>query len=424
MPRNLSDKFCHLAKPPVSGRRDVSDSVVPGLQFRVSGTRDKPVKSWSVLFRFNGDLARYTLPDRFPKIGVAKARNLARHALELAGQGKDPREQEAAVRAAKREAEADTVRAAVDKFVATYASQRKWRDLERILRNEAVDAWGDRPVASVTRRDIIDRLDTIFERAPVRANRALTVFRLFFKWCRNRGLIEASPAADIDPMTVEAERDRVLTDTEIKAYWSAAEAKGWPFGEIYRLLLLTGCRRDEIGGLRWHEINADKSMLEIDGSRIKGGKPLVVPLSRPALAIVRTLPRIGSSAFVFPSAKNGDGAEDRPASGYGKAKILMDALMLADLQKQDAKAKLMPWRVHDLRRTCRSGLSRLQIPADIAELAIGHALTGVRKIYDRYDYLAERRDALDRWGEHVLDLVTPTPAAGADILRMQRRGRR
>jgi integrase len=164
-------------------------------------------------------------------------------------------------------------------------------------------------------------------------------------------------------------------------------------------------------------------VIEISGDRIKGGNALVVPLSRPAAEIIRRLPRIEGSAFVFPSAKNGDGTADRPASGYGKSKILMDALMLAELKKGDVSTTLTPWRVHDLRRTCRSGLSRLHIESDIAELAIGHALTGVRKIYDRYDYLYERHEALEQWGDFVVELVTPPPPAQADnVLPFQKAG--
>src|SRR5215813_3367664 len=199
MPRNLTDKFCHHARSPASGRREVSDALTPGLQFRVT---DNGVKSWSLLYRLNGGLRRDTL-GRFPEIGIAKARKLAVHALELAGAGKDPREEKAAVESAKRDGEANTIRAVAEKFIATYAAQRRWRDLGQILTNEAISPWGNRPVAGITRKDILAQLDIIADRAPVRANRTLSVLKLFFKWCRSQGLIETSPVVEIVPPTVE-----------------------------------------------------------------------------------------------------------------------------------------------------------------------------------------------------------------------------
>jgi len=411
MPRNLTDKFCRTARPPASGRREVSDALKPGLIFRIT---DRGVKSWSLLYRLKGEQRRDTI-GRFPEIGVAKARKLAAGALEAVGQGIDPRTEKAAVEAAEAERAADTVRAVADRFIATYAAQRRWRDLGQILRNEAVAAWGDRPVASVTRKDLMARLDQIAARAPVRANRTLAVFRLFFRWCRARDLIEASPAADIDPLTVETARERQLSDNEITAFWHATEALGWPYGDLFRLLLLTGCRRQEIGSLRWAEVDMDKAILEISGERIKGGRALVVPLSRPAVGVIGNLPRVGNADFVFSRGK-------APVSGYGRTKPILDALMLVELCKTNAVAllSLTPWRLHDLRRTARSGLARLGVAADIAEMCVGHALSGMRRTYDRYDYLPEKRAALEKWGAHVLALTTP-PAADRKVVKLRKR---
>jgi integrase len=422
MTKTLTTRFCSHVRPAESGSRLVwSDAVRAGLQFRVAGTRKQPIKSWSFLYRYHAEQRRAGL-GRFPEISVARARELAGDILDQVEAGIDPREAKAAAEAAERAKEANTVEAAVDLFVDTYAAQRRWRDLEGILRNEAVAAWGSRPIASITRRDVMQRLDAIAARAPVRANRCLSVFRLFFKWARQREMIDTSPAADVDPLTVEKSRERILTDVEVAAFWRAADTKGWPFGHIYRLLLLTGCRRDEVGGLRWSEVDVDGRKLEIAGDRTKIGKPLVVPLSEPALEIVKALPRIGKSPYVFPSAKG----VDRPASGYGKAKIILDDLMLAEFRKMapdrdPIEVTLEPFVIHDLRRTCRSGLSQLQVPPDIAELAIGHQLTGVRKIYDRYVYLAERREALEKWGAHVMTLVAPPPMADRKVVRLRRR---
>jgi hypothetical protein len=211
---NLTERRLRTVRPPATGRLELLDAVCPGLYFRMT---DKGVRSWSMLYRFNQQLRRDTLGP-YPKIGLAKARQLARDALELVGQGKDPRAQVAQQRAEEAQRAADTVDAVAERFIKLYASERRWADLERILRRELMPVWGDRPVAGITRKDAIELLTDIKERAPVRANRVLTVMKLFFGWCVENEYAQGSPVASIKPPTREKRRERILSEDEIRAF--------------------------------------------------------------------------------------------------------------------------------------------------------------------------------------------------------------
>jgi len=412
MPKRLTQKFCENAEPTADKRLAISDAVSPGLQFRVT---EAGVKSWSLLYRFEGQQRRVTIGP-FPKVGVAKARELAEETRKLVEKGIDPRIASANAEAAEATRKADTVASAVDRFAALYASQRRWADLERILRSEAIPAWGERPVSDITRKDAMALLDSIQKRAPVRANRVLSVLRVFFKWCRSRDLIEASPVVEIEPPTEEYRRERELTEQEIVAFWRASETLGYPFGRVFQLLLLTACRRDEIGAARWSEVTADAT-LEIPSQRYKLKRPHIAPLSRSALAIVEALPRIDGTEFIFTTTGK------TPVSGWSRAKEQLDTRMLEELRamaKDPAKVTLPEWRLHDLRRTARTGLSKLGVSPDIGEMVLGHAIGGIRGVYDRYGFLPEKRAAIEKWGSHVMGLLSP-PADGGKVITMVRR---
>jgi len=328
---------------------------------------------------------------------------------------KDPRAEVARLAALESDRRGQTVAIAAEAFIVGYAADRPdWRDREAIVRNEVIGAWRDRPVADVTLKDAAQLLMAIKlggkagrRAAPVRANRVCAVVKLFFRWCVSQDYIQASPMVALERPTRERRRDRVLSHAEIRAFWRACERAGAPFGAIGKLLLLTGQRREEIGGLRWAEISLDERVIEIPATRYKGGRPHLVPLSAPALAIVqeyRTLCDTGE--LVFPSAA----AKDRPASGYSKARARLHRFMIEELQPPSAKlaegkGDLAPWWFHDLRRTARTEMSRIGIAKDTAERVLGHAMDDLRGRYDKFDYLPQKRDALERLGEHVLGIV-------------------
>jgi integrase len=182
----------------------------------------------------------------------------------------------------------------------------------------------------------------------------------------------------------------VLSDRELRVVWQ--QSGDGSFGAIVKLLILTGCRRDEIGGLKWSEVG-DDGVLVVDGSRTKNRRTLMLTLPPLARQILQAVPR-GSSDYVF-------GARGGSFQAWHYAKVLLDhRITIAE------KGKPLPrWTLHDLRRTMRSGLGRLGIRPDVAELVINHAKGGIQATYDRYSYQREIAAALIAWSEHVMAVV-------------------
>jgi integrase len=392
-------------KPPASGRAELFDNLVTGLCFRCT---DKGAKSWSLLYRFNGDLRRDTI-GKYPEISLSQARQKARDSLGLVADGKDPRSIVAAVEAAqaerKRVQRENNVAAVVEEFIKRKVSQLRSPETGRLLRQEIVPLWGNRPLADIRKRDVISLLDGVVDRgAPVAANRTLSAVKQLFLWAVDRDLIEASPAATVKKPTKEEPRGRNLTDEEIRALWAVCDLIGWPFGRIIQLLMLTGQRRGEIGDLAWKEIDRDNRVILIPASRYKTGIDHALPLSDWAVSIIDALPKVGDSPFVFTVTGR------KPVIGHDYAKRRIDLLMPAGTPH---------WTVHDVRRTVRTKLSRLTDP-DTAERVLGHVLPGERKTYDCHDYLPEKRAALDRWAA-ALDRIISPPAQGAKVVRMRRK---
>jgi len=207
------------------------------------------------------------------------------------------------------------------------------------------------------------------------------------------GLCESNPViATNDPGEGIQPRERVLSDDEIRAIWKAC--KDDDFGRIVRLLLLSGCRREEIAGLLWSEINLDTGVMTIAGSRTKNHKTLELTLPALAIDILRSAPRRAGRDYVF--GFNGRGG----FSGFSYSSMALNSRIV------EAKGKpLAPWVLHDLRRSMRTGLGKLGVAPHISELCIGHVKGGVEAIYDRHRYQREIKAALAVWGDHVAAVV-------------------
>jgi integrase len=249
---------------------------------------------------------------------------------------------------------------------------------------------------------IADERTINFERTVVRRARAagqsLSIsagLRPFFKWCVRRKIIATSPAEKIDAPKMPNARDRVLSEEEIKFFWLATSTLDSIHGAFHRVLLLTVQRREEVAGMRWSELDVEKGMWTIPKERTKNGKEHLVHLSPQALAC---LPVRGDSVFVFPS----QGGQTS-ISGYSKAKRKLDSSLRFS----------KPWRVHDLRRTAASGMAALGYQPHIIERVLNHvsgAQGGLVGVYQRYEYLEDRKRALLAWGNHVEALISDKPA--------------
>jgi integrase len=197
----------------------------------------------------------------------------------------------------------------------------------------------------------------------------------------------------------EVSRERVLSDDELCLVWRCCEVLGWPFGDLFQLLILTAQRLGEVSTMLWRDLDLDKAIWTLPGAIAKNGEANEVPLSPVAVAILTRLPPLGRQGYVF-SALNGSA---NPVSGFSKAKARLDKEIAAALAEADGPA-MLPWRLHDLRRSAASRMAQLGISQHIIEKVLNHvtgARSGDAKIYNRYGYMTEKRQALELWAAHI-----------------------
>ena len=384
MPK-LTAKAVEAIKPAVD-RQEIPDTLMPGLYLIVqpSGAR-----SWAVRYRHGGRTRKHTLGP-FPRLDLKTARARGAKALRDAAAGTDPAVE-------KRAAQPESVEAVAAQFIEKHCKRnyrpRTLAEAERLLRLYVVGRWGRRPISSITRGDVRDMLDKLIAQgAPITANRAFSLARKFFNWAVEHEIVAMSPCASLRPPTVETTRDRVLTDSELRKVWQAADTMGGPFGAMVKLLIATGQRRGEIGGLMWPEIDFDKRLICLPRERVKNNRAHDIPLNAQAISVIREAPRI-SDRFVF--ALNSEG----PINGFSKNKTQLDGLLPAEMP---------PWTLHDIRRTVASGMARLGISLPVIEKVLNHvsgSFAGIVGIYQRHDFAAEKRAALDAWGKHIASIV-------------------
>ena len=356
--------------------------------------------SYILQFRMGGREARtrrYTIGSHGSPWTPTTARGEAeRLSLQIA-QGIDPAE-----------AERQRRREAVDLAFANYAHRfatacvgKGWKILvERSLRIHVKPVLGQKPLPKITRADVVG----VFDRMPSSqiANRrnVFAVIRRMFRWAVSRGDIERSPMEGMEtPPPVKA-RDRWLSDDELRRVWNQAMKTHRCFGPIVRLLILTGQRREEVASLSWEELDRGDLMWTLPGDRAKNGEPNRVPLNELAVAVLDEVtggpswPRRGK---IFPTSTGGG------FSAYDKGKKRLDRLVAAD-----GGDPIAPWRLHDLRRTFATGFQRLGVRFEVTEAVLNHmggSRAGVAGIYQRHDWKAEKRAALDFWNDHVATIL-------------------
>lgn len=393
MAKALTTRAVDALKADPDKRIEVPDPALSGLYLVI---QKSGAKSWALRYRFGGKPSKLTL-GRWPIMGVAEARGAATDALEEIHHGRNPAE---AKKAAKAEASADTDRDrlsnVIDLFMKRHASRnRRGDDVLAMFRREIMDKWGDRDIHSITKRDVIEVLDGVVDRgSPVTANRLRAHLNTLFNWAKGRDVIEANPLDGIKPPAPEKPRNRVLTDDEIRLFWNACDGLGYPFGPIYRLLLLTGQRLREVAEMSWREVDGD--IWTLPDARSKNADQHTVPLSAEALAVLETLPRI-SGRYVFTTTGNS------AVSGFTRAKERVDKLMA------EASSDPIPaFTIHDLRRTAATGMAGLRFPPHVVEAVLNHrsgTRRGVAGVYNRFDYADEKRAALEAWARYVIQLV-------------------
>ena len=365
------------------------DPALPGFGVRMRGDS----KTWLIQYRVGLQQRRESIGD-VRKMKLDDVRKVAQQRFAQAKLGIDP----AAARALARSAAAAatlTLAAVADRYLATKQTAHRPRTHEA-ARRYLTKHWGslrDRPLDSIKRADVAARLhDLTKAHGRIAAARARSQLSALYAWAMKEGLCEANPVASTNaPDAGVKPRERVLSDAEIKSLWAACRDDS--FGKIVRLLLLTGARRDEIGSLRWDEVDLDAGTAIIPGTRTKSHRTLTLPLAGTALDILRSVPHIEGRIHVF--GRHG-------ANGFGGWSATMTDLRL---RIAAITGRAPDWTLHDLRRTMRSGLGRLGVPPHVAELVIGHARRGIEATYDRYHYESEIAAALAQWAAHVTAVV-------------------
>jgi len=407
--------------PIPSKRQETPDGKIAGLYLI---TQPSGARSWALRYRADG-LPRKLTIGSFPALGLGQARRKALEALGDVAGGKDPAKAKKAAReAARAERAADDRRVArvAELFVERYVKHNvgaSWRaEVERYLKIEILPRIGAKRINDVTKHDILSILDAIVDRgSPVTANRVLAVLRKLFNWAADaRGLILVSPCKGIDAPTAESSRDRVLDDDELRVAWAGFDSVGGPLAAIAKLLLLTGARSAEIAEARWTELDLAARTLTISKERSKNGVAHEIPLSDAAIRILNALPRIGEKkdGFLFTTT----GA--KPVSNLSR---LREALRRAASERGGEDHPDVAPTLHDLRRTAASGMAGLGIAPHVVEAVLNHksgTIRGVAAVYNRYNYAAEKRAALDAWAQRLDAIVN-----GADlsnIVAMKARG--
>jgi integrase len=396
-------------------RHEYVDAACPGLWLRVSG-RDRKV--FSVLVQAGGRTRRRTL-GRYPAWTLADARAEAMRMQRMVDEGLDPlapaipamlpapmapppaascsisvEASPAAAQALPLPTPGPTYGDLVDAYNALHLvpNVKSGKNVVKALRHSRLAYLRDCPAAGITRADLVAALDSFMVAGvPGAARNIHRNLKMLFSWAYDRDMIPANPMDRVRPPSRAVERDRVLSNAEIVAVWRAADRMPVPYGAFYRMLFLTGVRRTELAGMRWREL--DDETWVIPRERVKKDRAHAVPLVPTALAILATLPRHGPDAFVFTTT-----AGDRPSCGYSKAKQQIDKL-----------SQTTAWTNHDIRRVTRSKMAELGISREIARKVLNHEDAKVDRIYNRFEYVTEKRQALLRLEEHILALLsTPT----------------
>jgi integrase len=358
-------------------------------------------RSWALRFRFQGKSIKLTL-GQWPAMTLADARKAAADAQHALARGNNPAKAKVGAKIAVDAARANTLTAVCENYLKREGKKLRTVDQRlSILRRLVYPRLGARPIGEIRRSEIVTLLDRIEDGSGARmADVTLAVLRKIMRWHATRDDDFRSPI--VPGMgrqnTAEHRGTRILDDDEIRRLWQATEDNA-PFSALIRCLLLTSARRTEVAGLRRDEID-DNGIWTLPAARSKTKVDVIRPLSKAALALVEQMPQIDGCPYPFTS--NGI----TPIASFSGPKAALDA-----------RSRIVGWRLHDLRRTARSLLSRAGVNADIAERVLGHAIPGVRGIYDRHTFLPEMARAVEALSAEIERIINPPEGAVIPLRR-------
>jgi integrase len=424
-----------------NGGRDrlIFDYAQRGLAVRVTATGSR---TYLCQYSLHGKKWRVPLGS-CAALSLADARDAAAGIMGDVAKGRNPaeeRKEAAAAERARRARDRLTLRLLIEDWNRLHLARKRPRyaaEAVRALRYAFGDALDD-AAEDLNRATVVRALDALMRRrarwnagatdnrtGAAMTGRTAAYGRAAFAWAVQRGMVPANPFAHLPVAKSNGRRDRVLSDDEIGEIWRAAGEAGSPYGTIIRLMILTGQRRGEVAGMTWGELSADLATWTIPHERAKNGVANVLPLSEPARDLVRaTLPKDADPERIMRDRRAGNalvlpGAVGTVFSGWSKSKTALDkaiteARAKAAVEAGTTAAPLVPWSIHDLRRTVATGLQRLGVRLEVTEAVLNHisgSRGGIAGVYQRHDWAAEKRAALDAWAAHVLAIAEQrTPA--------------
>ena len=386
--KKFSDRAVARWKPPASGRSEYWDVDMPGFGLRITAAG---TKVWQLMYRTHGRRRRLSL-GAYPALSLSLARQAAEQALKTIAAGNDPAAERTAVTGGP-----VTFESLARAYIERHAKRTKksWKADAAMIENDLLPAWGRRPAEAIARRDIFELLERIVARGhPYAANRRLALIRKMFSWGVSVDLVASSPATGVSAPASEQVRARTLNDNEIAALWRAWDTMGYPYGVIFKLVLLTAQRRSDIAGLRLDDIGFTSMIWTPPMARSDPGTAHELPLSRETLEVLSSLPRSGSS-LVFSSPRD----RDRPISGFSKAS-----------ERASKLSGVSDWRTQDLRRTAAVGMARLGVMPDLLDQILNVRIRqagGLRGVYQLAADAEQKRQALQQWSDRVTALTSP-----------------
>jgi integrase len=365
---------------------------LPGFGYRIRTSGDQVRRSWIAQYRAHGRTRRVLIGSA-ETVSAEQARAAAKKVLAKAALGEDPQAAKIAERQ-KQQRREHTLRAVVDDYLAAKMREvrsRTYRELVRYLTGHFFRPLHATPVDQITRRDVAVRLSKIIaENGSISAGRARGALSALYAWCMGMGLAEHNPVIGTNKPQDAKPRERVLEDGELAAIWRASGDDA--YGKVIKLLILTGARRGEVGGMRWSELDLDRRIWSLPPERTKNARAHTLPLTPLAIEIIQSTPRRVDRDHLF-------GTRSTGGLAHWHAKADLD---------QRLGATVRPWRAHDLRRTFCTRLADLGIMPHVIEAAVNHqsgSKAGVSGTYNRSIYQREVTAAMALWDDHIRTLV-------------------
>jgi integrase len=365
---------------------------------------------------------------------LGPARERARQWLTLIKKGIDPRDEEDRRRREQAEKRANTFSSVCADYIATKLPGERRGAAARDVPNVLLPEWGERPITEITRADGVRLIKAIRSRTRTGAyaKNIYGLARRILQWAVDQECygLEESPLQHLQARKLIGKLpvgSRIFTDAEWFAFMRAVRRMRYPYGPAYQLLALSALRLNEVADASWREFDLAAGVWVIPASRMKGknddARAHAVPITPEIRALLSELPRFKGGQYVFTTT-----AGVKSVWMRSKVKRDVDKRMLRTLRamarrrgEDPAAIELPAWTNHDIRRSVRSRLSRLKISENAREAVLAHKRPGIAGVYDHYDYLDEKREALELWAKALRDIIEPPPS---NVITLQAAGGR